>query len=113
MMHPDMRQVISLMPEEIRNTDGTTKQDCEMNAAKRLIPHIRKAHPQLGIIMTGDDLFSRQPIIEDTVAARMYYIYVAKPTSHKYLTEWLDVYPILHEKEFVDSKKMCGMSTNG
>jgi len=105
LMHPDMKQVISLMPEEIRNTDGTTKQDCEMNAAKRLIPQIRKAHPQLGIIMTGDDLFSRQPIIEDTKAARMHYIYVAKPTSHHYLTEWLEAYPTLNEKEMIDSKK--------
>jgi len=39
-MHPDMRQVIPLMPEEIRNTDGNTKQDCEINAAKRLIPNV-------------------------------------------------------------------------
>jgi len=61
------------MPEEIRNTDGVTKQDCEMNAAKRLIPKLRGAHPQLGMILTGDDLFSRQPIIEDTRAARMHY----------------------------------------
>jgi hypothetical protein len=105
MMHPDMRQVIPLMPEEIRNTDGVTKQDCEMNAAKRLIPKVRKAHPQLGIIMTGDDLFSRQPIIEETLAARMHYIYVAKPTSHRYLVEWLNAYPKLNEIEVVDSKK--------
>lgn len=103
-MHPGMRQVIPLMPEEIRNTDGTTKQDCEMNAAKRLIPKLRRAHPQLGLIMTGDDLFSRQPIIEDVKAARMHYIFVAKPTSHKYLTEWLDAYPKLNEQGLVDSK---------
>jgi hypothetical protein len=104
-MHPDMRQVIPLIPEEIHNTDGTTKQDCEMNAAKRLIPKLRKAHPQLGIILTGDDLFSKQPVIEDTIAARMHYIYVAKPSSHKYLTEWLNAYPKLSEIEVVDSKK--------
>ncbi len=47
-VHPDMRQVVPLMPEEIRNTDGATKQDCEMNAAKRLIPKLRKAHPATG-----------------------------------------------------------------
>lgn len=105
MMHPDMRQVVPFMPEEIQNTDGATKQDCEMNAAKRLIPKMRIAHPQLGIILTGDDLFSRQPIIEDTVAARMHYIYVAKPTSHSYLMEWLDAYPKLNELEIVDIKK--------
>jgi hypothetical protein len=27
-VHPDMRQVIPLMPEEVYNTDGSTKQDC-------------------------------------------------------------------------------------
>lgn len=105
LMHPSMRQVIALMPEEIRNTDGTSKQDCEINAGKRLLPKIRKAHPQLGIIMTGDDLFSRQPMIEETIAARMHYIYVAKPTSHTYLMEWLAGYPKLHELESTDSKK--------
>jgi hypothetical protein len=36
-MHPDMRQVIPIIQKEIRNIDGNTKQDCEMNAAKRLI----------------------------------------------------------------------------
>ena len=92
-MHPDMKQVIPLMPEEIRNTDGTSKQDCEMNAGKRLIPKLRKAHPQLGIILGGDDLFSRQPIIEDALAGRMHYLFVAKPESHSYLMNWLDAYP--------------------
>jgi hypothetical protein len=103
-VHPDMRQVIPLMPEEIYNTDGSTKQDCEMNAAKRLIPKLRKAHPQLGIIMGGDDLFSRQPIIENILNQRMHYIFVAKPDSHKYLFEWINSYPTLDELEIVDAK---------
>lgn len=103
-VHPDMRQVIPLMPEEIHNTDGATKQDCEMNAAKRLIPKLRKAHPQLGMIMGGDDLFSRQPIIEDILEARMHYIFVAKPESHAYLMEWLNAYPKLNEVTIVDQK---------
>ena len=37
LVHPDKRQVIPLAPEEVRNTDGTEKQDCETKAAKRLI----------------------------------------------------------------------------
>jgi hypothetical protein len=102
-MHPDMKQVIPLMPEEISNTDGTTKQDCEMNAAKRLIPQTRKDHPQLGLIFGGDDLFSRQPIIKDVLSVNAHYIFVAKPTSHKYLHEWLDAYPSLHSKNITDA----------
>lgn len=106
LMHPDLRQVIPLMPEEIYNTDGQDKQDCEMNGAKRLIPQIRKDHPQLGLIITGDDLFSKQPIIEDLKADRMHYIFVAKPTSHTYLADWLSVYPELNKKDRIDEKNV-------
>jgi hypothetical protein len=102
-MHPDMRQVIPLMPEEISNTDGTTKQDCEMNAAKRLIPQTRKDHPQLGLVFGGDDLFSRQPIMKDVLSVNAHYIFVAKPTSHKYMHEWLCAYPSLHSKNITDA----------
>jgi hypothetical protein len=104
-VHPDRRQVIPLMPEDIYNTDGASKQDCETNAAKRLIAKLRSTHPQLGIIMGGDDLFSRQPIIEDILAERMHYIFVAKSESHSYLFEWLAAYPKLHALEIVDEKK--------
>ncbi len=34
------------MPEQIINSDGVTKQNCEMNAAKRFIGNIRKEFPQ-------------------------------------------------------------------
>jgi hypothetical protein len=37
--------VIPLAPEAIQNTDGTEKQDCEINAGKRLVKKIRKTHP--------------------------------------------------------------------
>ncbi len=40
--HPDIKQVLPLRPEEIRNEDGETKQDCEVNAAKRLMFIIKK-----------------------------------------------------------------------
>ena len=49
---PGIRQVLPLSPEPIHNTDGTTKQDCEINAAKRILKKIRKAHPKLKIILT-------------------------------------------------------------
>ena len=60
---PGMSQVIPLMPEEIRNTDGTNKQDCEINAGKRLIPGIRKDHPRLNLTITADALYSTEPFI--------------------------------------------------
>jgi len=80
--------VIPLSPEAIQNTDGTEKQDCEINAGKRLIKKFRKTHPKLKIIYSDDDLFSNQPFIDELKAANMSFILVAKPSSHIILYEW-------------------------
>jgi len=77
-VHPDKSQVIPFMPEQICNSDGDTKQDCEMNAAKRFVTKLRTEHPHLGLIMGGDALFSKQPIIEDVLENKMHYIFAAK-----------------------------------
>jgi hypothetical protein len=88
-VHPDQRHVLPLSPEPIQNSDGTNKQDCELNAAKRLIAKIRKTHPKLPIIIGGDGLYSKQPFIDDLKAANMSFILVAKPADHKILFEWV------------------------
>jgi len=89
-VHPDMKQVLPLAPEPIQNEDGSTKQDCEINASKRIIAKIRKVHPKLKIIITGDGLYSKQPFVDELKTADMSYILVAKPTDHKILFEWVD-----------------------
>lgn len=85
-----MKQVLPLAPEAIQNKDGYKKQDCEINAGKRIISKIRKAHPKLKIIITGDGLYSKQPFIDELKESGMSYIFVAKPTDHKILFEWVD-----------------------
>jgi len=90
-MHPDNSQVIPLMPESIGNKDGQKKQDIELTASKRLIPKIRKDHPQLGLIIVGDDLYSKQPFIETLKSVRMRYILVAKPSDHKVMIRNIEV----------------------
>lgn len=87
-VHPDNKQVLPLAPEPIRNTDGTKKQDCEINAGKRAIRKIRKTHPKLKIIITADDLYSKQPFVDELKKANMSFILVAKPSDHKILFEW-------------------------
>jgi hypothetical protein len=105
-MHPDHRQVIPLMPEEINNRDGGTKQDCEVNAAKRLLPKIRQDYPDLGIVLAGDSLFSQQPFISDVGSANMHDIFVAKPTDHICMMAWIDTYGVsrMQEKHIVDDQ---------
>jgi hypothetical protein len=88
-VHPERRQVIPLMPEEIRNTDGTEKQDCEINAGKRFIRQLRKDHPQMRITIGGDGLNSKQPMIEAIRKEGMNFILVAKPDDHKIMMEWI------------------------
>jgi len=89
LVHPGKRQVIPLAPEQIKNEDGTQKQDCEINASKRVIKKIRRDHPKLKIIIGGDSLYSKQPFINELKAARMSYVLTAKPTDHKILFEWV------------------------
>jgi hypothetical protein len=89
-LNPDMRQVLPLAPEPIANTDGNTKQDCEINAGKRIVGNIRQVHPKLKIIITADGLYSNQPFIDILKDARMSFILVAKPTDHKVLFQWVD-----------------------
>ena len=89
-VHPDMRQVLPLAPESISNRDGSKKQDCERNAAKRVVHNIRASHPKLKITVTADALYSNQPFIDELKKARMSFILVAKPTDHKVLFEWVN-----------------------
>jgi hypothetical protein len=103
-MHPSMSQVIPLMPEEIKNGDGQTKQDCEINAAKRLLPQLRRDHLQLGLIISGDGLYSKQPIIQQILDLKLHYLFVAKPDDHTYMMDWLAAYASLHQQASRDHK---------
>jgi DDE_Tnp_1-associated/Transposase DDE domain len=97
LMNPDMRQVIPLAPEEVKNTDGKEKQDCEINAGKRLLGKIRRSHPKLPLVVVADSLYSKQPAIEEMSRLHMNYVLVAKPEDHKKLTEWVNEMRMLKE----------------
>lgn len=76
--------------EEVRNTDGKEKQDCELNAGKRLIERFRQEHPQMKVIIGGDDLYSHEPFVQLLVEQGLHFVLVAKPESHKELFEWVE-----------------------
>jgi hypothetical protein len=85
--HPTAKKPIPLLLEEIRREDGKEKQDCEFNAARRLIPRLVKQHPHLDLVFVGDGLFSKIPMIMLIMASGASYILVAKPTDHVALEE--------------------------
>jgi hypothetical protein len=82
--------VLPLDAEEVRNEDGQEKQDCELNAGKRMAKRLRQEHRQLKICLTGDDLYAHEPFILDLRELRMDFVLVAKPTSHEELFDWVE-----------------------
>jgi Transposase DDE domain len=86
-IHPDRREVIPLMPEPILKHDGTDKNDCERNAAKRLIVKLRQDHPHLTLIVTEDSLSSNAPHIQALHDHHLHYILGVKEGDHAYLFE--------------------------
>lgn len=82
--------ILPLDAEEVRNTDGQEKQDCELNAGKRLVERLRQEHRQLPLVIMGDDLYSHEPFILELRNLRMNFVLVAKPSSHAELYEWVE-----------------------
>jgi hypothetical protein len=110
LVHPEQKQVIPLCPEQIANSDGSDKNDCEMNAAKRLLRRLRREHPFLGLIINGDGLYSKQPMVELILELGMHFILVCKEDDHKILWEWFSEQKKLKEVtrfEKVDKKGRC------
>ncbi len=74
-----MKKVIPLMQEFISNNDGDDKQDCEVNASKRWLNNFTNPTNKKLIIL-GDDLYSREPMIKKVLEQKHSYVFVAKPT---------------------------------
>ena len=90
LVHPEHSHVLPLAPEPIIKQDGVTKNDCERNAAKRLLENIRKVHPHMKFIVVEDGLASNGPHIRQLQALNMSYILGAKPKDHTFLFDWIE-----------------------
>ncbi len=87
---PGHAMALPLMPEFIAPQDGTDKQDCERNAAKRWLATHGGRVKDLKPIYLGDDLFACQPITEAITASGGDFLLTAKPSSHKALYDFMD-----------------------
>jgi hypothetical protein len=89
-VHPDHRVVIPLAPEPIQKQDGSTKNDCERNATRRLLEKIRQQHPRLRLIVIEDGLSSNAPHVRDLIDYGMHFILGVKPGDHAFLFEHVE-----------------------
>jgi len=88
-VHPDNKQVLPIMAEEISNQDGQVKQDCELNAGKRLLKRLKSSYPKLKFVINGDDLYGKEPFIKQVKENDWDYIFTAKEPSHKTLYKYI------------------------
>ena len=86
-IHPNLREVIPLMPEPIVKQDGETKNDCERNAAKRFLAQLRQDYPDLTFTITEDALSPNAPHIRELEKHGFHYILGVKEGDHEYLFE--------------------------
>jgi len=62
-VQPGEKTVFPVAVEPIVRQDGNAKNDCELNAAKRLVPQIREAMPTEKILLTLDALYTNAPLV--------------------------------------------------
>lgn len=98
LVHPERREVIPLAPEPIVKGDGDTKNDCERNAAKRLLSDFRREHPHFKVLIVEDGLASNYPHLSLLDSLNMQYVIGVKSGDHKYLFNWIkDLKPMVHQ----------------
>lgn len=88
-VHPERREVIPLAPEPIIKQDGSNKNDCERNAAKRFLAKLRQDHPRLPLIIVEDALSANAPHIRELKRHNLRFILGVKPGDHAYLFDFV------------------------
>jgi hypothetical protein len=96
LVNPNYKEVIPFAPEPIIQQDGNTKNDCEQNASKRMLEHIRREHPHLKLIIIEDALSASGPHIQLLKKHRMSFIIGCK-NNHDYLFKYRQDLVTKHE----------------
>lgn len=82
--------LISIDSEWIENNklnNEKDKQDCEVNAFKRMAPRIKNNYPKLKFIVTGDALYATTPMINICKNNKWHYIFNLKKDRLKNIYE--------------------------
>lgn len=80
--------VVSLGTEFIENeSEDVEKQDCEINAAKRLMARIKAEYPRLPICVQGDALYAAEPIMRLCREYNWKYIFTQKDMRQRLVDE--------------------------
>ena len=114
-VHPTQSTVFPIACEAIVQQDGNQKNDCELNACKRLIPKVREMLPKEKIIAIFDALYPNGFHIKELAQKDMRYIIGIKGQSFvKIQVERLRESGLLQSRTWQKDNKTCTASyTNG
>lgn len=99
--------IISLGTEFIENeSEDVSKQDCEINASKRLLKRIKEKFPKLNICILGDSLYAVESIIDICKDSGWNYLLRCKEGRQKNLI--LDYRYVLESGEYGEKKNLLG-----
>ena len=118
-VHPGQKTVFPVAAEAIVRQDGSEKNDCERNAAKRLFPQIRQALPEEKIIVLLDALYADGPTVRALQTEQCHYITTIKDGHVLRQAEKLAREGALQEVTWNDGKAICtarfanGLELNG
>jgi len=88
-IRPGYAEVVPLCPEPIVKQDGSTKNDCERNAAKRFLKHLRADYPHIPFIIVEDALSANAPHIQELQRHNLHFILGVKPGDHAHLFDYV------------------------
>jgi Na+-transporting methylmalonyl-CoA/oxaloacetate decarboxylase gamma subunit len=106
-VHPNKKEVFPIAVCPIINEDGCVKNDCELNASKRLLPQVRSMLPNHKLLGLFDALYANGPHIKLLKKQDMSYIIGIK-NGHAYeLAKEFKKEGFLHEVEWEKDGKHC------
>ena len=89
LVNPNKREVFIIANEPIVQQDGTTKNDCELNAAKRLYQQLDENYAsykqRYNFLVVEDALYANAPHLRQLQDVGYSFIINVKPDSHKSL----------------------------
>ncbi|MCP4120611.1 MAG: transposase, partial [Bacteroidetes bacterium] len=89
-VHPDKKEVMPVIHEPIIKQDGNKKNDCERNAAKRILPKLGRQFKSEKLIIVEDAISSNGPHIRGLQDEGFRFVLGVKPEGNKYLFDLVE-----------------------
>jgi len=109
LVSPNHKEVFVLGAESITNQDGAKKNDCEFNAAKRLLDWMSEQYKNEKFIFVEDALYANGPHIKQILSNNWDFVINIKPTKQKQLFQLLESRQVYKKRNCLTKKDASGI----